>query len=281
MKGSVAIILRHHETRKRLLLRALESVKNQSYKKYEVFVMMSKFNISSDIEDLVLISGCDNVNVVASQDELINKLHSIQFEYVCFLDDDDTWAPEYLTRCLSIFEKSKDKYPSIGAVACHVNRVSEIAEGNRIKIDKTEPWNHYFSAGPVCIDALYYRNSIPISSCIFEYSAFMHDVKSYNILEPAFFWVFLISFMSRNDVWFIPESLSFYHFRREDDFNLGNYSIIHAEDYAFSSKIILNSMARNASDDYTCRFISSFIFNEAIFHRVTSIDNKISRLVDQ
>ncbi|WP_442984085.1 glycosyltransferase family 2 protein, partial [Serratia marcescens] len=86
MKGSVAIILRHHETRKRLLLRALESVKNQSYKKYEVFVMMSKFNISSDIEDLVLISGCENVNIVDSQNELINKLHSTQFEYVCFLD---------------------------------------------------------------------------------------------------------------------------------------------------------------------------------------------------
>lgn len=281
MKGSVAIILRHHETRKRLLLRALESVRNQSYKKYEIFVMTSNFSISSDVKYLVLISGCGNVHVVDSQDELINKLHSTPFEYVCFLDDDDTWAPEYLARCLSVFEKSKAKYPSIGAVACHVNRVSEIAEGNRIKIDKTEPWNHYFSAGPICIDALYYRNSIPASSCIFEYGSFMHVVKSYNILEPAFFWVFFISFMSKNDVWMIPESLSFYHFRREDDFNLGNYSIIRAEDYAFSSKIILNAMARNTSDDYTCRFISNFIFNEVIFHRIASVDNKVSRHLGQ
>ncbi|CAI2458835.1 Glycosyl transferase family 2 [Serratia liquefaciens] len=275
MKGSVAIILRHHETRKRLLLRALESVKNQSYQNYKVFIMTNGSGIPSDIEELVFISESDKIHAVSSQEELIKTLHSFPFEYACFLDDDDTWAPEYLSRCISVFEKSKVRYPSVGAVASHVNKVYEIAEGNRIKIDRTEPWNHYFSVGPVNIDALYYRNSIPASSCIFDFSAFISTVVSHNIMEPAFFWVFLISFMSKNDVWIVPESLSFYHFRREDDFNLGNYSIIHAEEYGFSSKVILNSIARNTSDDYTCRFISNFIFNETMFHRIASIENKI------
>ncbi|HGG3408758.1 TPA: NAD(P)-binding protein [Salmonella enterica subsp. enterica] len=195
--------------------------------------------------------------------------------YLCFMDDDDSWAPEYVSRLLSVLANIQSTYSSVNAIACHTNKVAEIAENNRIIINSTQPWNHYLNAGPVSFDVIYYRNSIPLSSCLFDKNSVIDMIESHKLSSPAFFWPFFIHYLAENDVWILPEALAFYHFRENDDFEFGNYTVINNELFDIECKIAENKMMRSIDDSSLLNVLLSNIANNSLFHKISYIENKI------
>lgn len=95
-----------------------------------------------------------------------------------------------MSRLLSVLANIQSTYSSVNAIACHTNKVAEIAENNRIIINSTQPWNHYLNAGPVSFDVIYYRNSIPLSSCLFDKNSVIDVIESHKLSSPAFSGLF-------------------------------------------------------------------------------------------
>ncbi|ECG9460486.1 glycosyltransferase family 2 protein, partial [Salmonella enterica] len=195
--------------------------------------------------------------------------------YLCFIDDDDSWAPEYVSRLLSLLANIQSTYSSVNAISCHTNKVTEVAENNRIIINTTQPWNHYLNAGPVSFDVIYYMNSIPLSSCLFDKNSVMDVIENHKLSSPAFFWPFFIHYLAKNDVWILPEALAFYHFRENDDFEFGNYTVINNESFDIECKIAENKMMRSTDDSSLLNVLLANIANNSLFHKISYIENKI------
>jgi glycosyltransferase involved in cell wall biosynthesis len=110
---SVVIALFNKE---RYILRALNSVFNQTMKDFELIVIddgstdrgaeiVSNFNDSR-----IVIIQQDNAGVSAARNRGVERANS---ELIAFLDADDAWRPEFLETVLRL----RDKYPKAGAYA--------------------------------------------------------------------------------------------------------------------------------------------------------------------
>jgi len=278
MNDEILIIIRHKFGRKRLLKRAISSVDNQTYKNIRVVVLRMNFDEDNLKYNEFLDTIIEKKTQVISKDELESYLINSQSKFMCFLDDDDSWAPEFLSRLIGLLTKTSEKYPSVRAIASHTNKVREVSEGNRIIINETQPWNHYLSVGPVEFDVIYYKNSIPLSSCIFFKETAQEIISNHSVDSPALSWPFILDFISKHDLWVVPEALSFYHFREENDFEFGNYSVISSEESDIEYKVKINSMMRRENKNSLLNAILDKLLNKTKFHRIASITNKIDRV---
>ncbi|WP_241574725.1 glycosyltransferase family A protein [Rosenbergiella nectarea] len=277
MNEDVLIIIRHKLGRKRLLTRALKSVSNQTYKNVKVAVLCMDF-YKRDLNENSYLNICDkNESTLIEEGEFNDFFKSSDAKFFCFLDDDDSWAPEYLSRLISLLSITTNKYPSVQAVACHTNKVNEVCEGNRIIINDTQPWNHYLSAGPLEFDTLQYINSLPLSSCVFLKKGIADIINNHNINSPIFSWPFIIEFLSKHDIWIVPEALSFYHFREKNDSEFGNFTILNGEIRDIEYKIKINSMMRGNSNTSLLNALLGTLLNKTTFHRISSIERNTGR----
>ncbi|EAM6936735.1 glycosyltransferase family 2 protein, partial [Salmonella enterica] len=169
MEKSLLVIVRHKPGRTRLLMRALQSINDQTFKKINIIIFCMEEELKChNVDDFYLKELSNIYSVIYDESCIFNAIKMSESNYLCFMDDDDSWAPEYVSRLLSVLANIQSTYSSVNAIACHTNKVAEIAENNRIIINSTQPWNHYLNAGPVSFDVIYYRNSIPLSSCLFD-----------------------------------------------------------------------------------------------------------------
>lgn len=143
-----------------------------------------------NVDDFYLKELSNIYSVIYDENCIFNAIKMSESNYLCFMDDDDSWAPEYVSRLLSVLANIQSTYSSVNAIACHTNKVAEIAENNRIIINSTQPWNHYLNAGPVSFDVIYYRNSIPLSSCLFDKNSVIDVIESHKLSSPAFSGLF-------------------------------------------------------------------------------------------
>lgn len=275
MKSKVLVIIRHFGNRKRLLLRALQSVENQTYKNHEVYILSMSSSTDDNLKKGLLHP---NVHTIFSDQHAVffAEMQSSSADKIAFLDDDDTWAPEFLTRLISVYENRMQGLNAVKAICCHVNKVNEVSEGNRIIINTTLPFNHYLPTGPINFDALYYKNSIPISSVIFSKDEFLVVAKEHNVFNPAFYWVFLIDFISAYDLWLVPESMSYYHFRDANDSYVGNYSILQDASNEFEFTLNLHGLMRRKDNTQLLNMLLNMLVNKTKHHRLTYLENKIN-----
>jgi len=279
MSEEVIIIIRHKKGRKRLLKRSLDSVKNQTYENISLSVLCMDFS-KNDLKDNSYLSELNfDFSSLINIEDLLCFLQKSHAKFLCFLDDDDSWAPEYISRLISVLIKTNNKYSQVNAISCHSNKVNEICEGNRIIINDTQPWNHYIPTGPIDFDLLYYINSIPLSSCVFFKKIAVDLLYNHNVNSPVFFWPFIIDFLSKYDLWVINEPLSFYHFRENLDYEFGNYSIINNEILEIDYTLKLRSLMRNNSNSLLLNSLLYKIINKNIHHKLSYIEDKIKGMV--
>ena len=278
MNDEILVIIRHKLGRKRLLKRAISSVGNQTYKKVRVIILSMNFDKGN-------LEYCSFLNTIIEKDyEIIDNdnlgsyLISSQSKFMCFLDDDDSWAPEYLSRLISLLTKTSVEYPSVRAVASHTNKVREVSESNRIIINETQPLNHYLSVGPLDFDVIYYKNSVPLSSCVFFKESVKEIITNHQVNSPSFSWPFIIDYLSKYDLWIVPEALSFYHFREDNDFEFGNYSVIKSQESDIEYKIKINNMLRREKNSPLLNIILESLFNKSKFHRIVTLSDKIGKV---
>ncbi|EDJ0415194.1 glycosyltransferase family 2 protein, partial [Salmonella enterica subsp. houtenae] len=249
MEKSLLVIVRHKPGRTRLLMRALKSINDQTFKKINIVIFcMGEELKRHHVDDFYLKELSSIYTIIYDENRIFDTIKMSKSNYLCFIDDDDSWAPEYVSRLLSLLANIQSTYSSVNAISCHTNKVTEVAENNRIIINTTQPWNHYLNAGPVSFDVIYYRNSIPLSSCLFDKNSVMDVIENHKLSSPAFFWPFFIHYLAKNDVWILPEALAFYHFRENDDFEFGNYTVINNESFDIECKIAENKMMRSTDD---------------------------------
>lgn len=125
IKDLVSVIIPTYR-RSDMLVRAIESVLNQTYKNIELIVVND--NIKGDEFSLELYKKIESINdsrlKLIEQDEHINGaaarnvgIREAKGEYISFLDDDDYWKKEKIEHQLNLLKTLDDSY---GAVSCLV-----------------------------------------------------------------------------------------------------------------------------------------------------------------
>lgn len=152
MEKSLLVIVRHKPGRTRLLMRALQSINDQTFKKINIIIFCMEEELKChNVDDFYLKELSNIYSVIYDESCIFNAIKMSESNYLCFMDDDDSWAPEYVSRLLSVLANIQSTYSSVNAIACHTNKVAEIAENNRIIINSTQPCLQ--RVGPDVLDA--------------------------------------------------------------------------------------------------------------------------------
>ena len=130
------------------LLNAINSVKNQTYKNYEILVIndgSSDLNYNKKIEDVTQInlpiSSKKKLGYPCGAVPRNEGIKRAKGEYIAFLDDDDIWMPNKLTSQIPYFDN-----PKVGIVTSQTVFFSENNESIEITHNKKKmPTGNVFS----------------------------------------------------------------------------------------------------------------------------------------
>lgn len=154
----VSVIIPTHYRADRLV-RAIESVQDQTYKDIEIFVISDGYD--KETNDVVMEKmKCDSrINYLVNEGKHgANVVRNIGIEncrgdYVAFLDDDDIWYPTKLEKQLQIFEQNS----KLGLVGCAIRVVY---------VEKNTSYNTIFKDVGDLSQKILFGNCIGSTSCV-------------------------------------------------------------------------------------------------------------------
>jgi glycosyltransferase involved in cell wall biosynthesis len=215
--GKVAVIVRTQD-RPECLRRALASVKAQTWTNWQI-VVVDDGGAATEVDTAVAKAGvpADALQVihhavpVGRAGACNAAIRSSDSEFIAVLDDDDTWHPEFLSRCLGVMAT----LPADGAERGVVTRTTEIDElwANKTCREKRRiPFNADLNV--VSLADLAVENQFTINAFVYRRNA-LREVGLYDESLPVLEdWEFNVRFVARFAVRVIPEYLAFYHRRR-------------------------------------------------------------------
>ncbi|MDD3012979.1 MAG: glycosyltransferase [Candidatus Gastranaerophilales bacterium] len=222
--SKVSIIVR---TKDRLLFlkRAIESISGQTFKDWEA-IIVNDGGIKTDIEDFIMPykkTFNDKIKLIHTKEKTKLRpvaanigIKSSKCKYIVIHDDDDSWEPEFLEKCVKLLEETDYK-----GVVTYSNAVYEKVEKDKIKKIFTEPFNKDMNCASLYKMAS--NNTFPPIS--FVYKREVHDEIGYydEELEVLEDWEFNLRFLQKKDIFVIPEFLANYHLRPDiKEQNLAN-----------------------------------------------------------
>ncbi|NJM37000.1 MAG: glycosyltransferase family 2 protein [Akkermansiaceae bacterium] len=248
---SVGIVMRT-KNRSVLLRRAIESVLNQRYQNWILVIVNDGGN--PDEVDMLFERYKDSFK---DRCKLIHNKFSLGMEAASNLglnalstdmgvihDDDDSWAPEFLSRMISIYNLEKIKVP-IRGIVCYCHKIFETTTGNIINIVKLENYNQHISPGILSMARMINSNIMPPICFMFDLSI-CKKIGMYDESLPVLGdWDFHIRYMMESDIWMIPESLAFYHHRVNATGDMGNSVNAGLAKHITYRKILENKWLRN------------------------------------
>jgi glycosyltransferase involved in cell wall biosynthesis len=159
-----------------------------------------------------------------------------QSEYIVLLDDDDSWSPWFLERCLEILDGRTD----IAGVVTQAMIVREEIAGDRIVFREQLPMPPYDA---VTLGRLAEENFFPTNSFVFRRSAYERVGGFGAHLKVQGDWDFNYSFLKRFDVAVLPQTLAYYHHRTGEAGRYGNTVIAgYPEHRAHRAKLLNESL---------------------------------------
>lgn len=248
----VGIVMRT-KNRIALLRRALESVLGQTYHNWHLYIV-NDGGFRDDVDSLVehfdgrfdsritiihnsVSTGMESASNVA--------LRQMKANLAIIHDDDDTLAPDFLKRMIAVYQTERVTFPSVAGVACHCNRVLESVVGNLVTIDHSEPFNQWLEPGFVALDRMLESNVFPPICFLFELEVCRKIGYFNEKLQVLGDWDFHIRFLLERDIWLLPETLAFYHHRRDNAGDLGNSVVASSDKHKLYRGLIRNQWLRN------------------------------------
>jgi glycosyltransferase involved in cell wall biosynthesis len=273
----VAVITRT-KNRNIFLERAIKSAQNQSMKDF-VQIVVNDGGDKNSVEQVVKkhqklsqgrIKIVHNPASIGHTKALNQGIRDADSKYIAILDDDDTWAPDYLKKTVEHLDKTGAK----GVVAV-IDKVVEETLGDRIKVKSTERWRPDIKAVSLygqCID-----NYAPTVAFVYQKSVY-EELGGYDeSLEVAEDWDFTIRFLLNYDIDFLntQEALAYYHHRPDAKGFNGNSVFARREQQSRNLNLLRNRYLRE--DIKKGRLGLGFIMNQLNYQKHTVLPAEIER----
>jgi len=138
-------------------------------------------------------------------------IHRTKTPFIAFLDDDDTWEPEFLEKTVSFMKKQRlnEHY---GAVAVSVQEIYEIIQGDDIIIQKKRPFR--LQRHEVKMWELAMFNFLPTSSVLIDRVALDKVGLLDESLEYLEDWDLYLRLSREYEIGMLKDRLYNYHFRQ-------------------------------------------------------------------
>jgi glycosyltransferase involved in cell wall biosynthesis len=235
-----------------LLRRAIASVVNQSYNNWHMVIVNDGGN-PADVDRLVehytalsrgRVSVIHNAESLGMEAASNKGIETVQTQYLAIHDDDDTWAPEFLTVAVAELREIRKGFPTVAGVITLANAVFERIDGNVVHIERTEPYRTSDKRGIVSLDGILTENQFAPIQFLFRYDA-AREVGFFRPELPVLGdWDFNVRFMCRYDIFIIPQFLAFYHHRVGDQTPYGNTIIADRSRHDLYATILKNEWLR-------------------------------------
>ncbi len=167
----VSVIVRTYR-RKESLRKTLKSLSAQTYKNFEVIVVEDGQDLSSDVTNSfknVMNITHNATNTPIGRGAVANTgLGLAKGEYMCFLDDDDFYYPDYIYTCVSFLTNNKNaNLVFTSTLAADINIVSQ--QPYKFEIEKVTPviFDH-ITLMDMCV-----KCRVPITAGMFKKELFL------------------------------------------------------------------------------------------------------------
>jgi glycosyltransferase involved in cell wall biosynthesis len=176
------------------------------------------------------MEGASNAGILASKSK-----------YICIHDDDDSWEPTYLERCLREFEQNS--FPSVKGVTTHTTQIFEEIKGKAVVEKRRQEFDPHLTA--VSLPQITEINKFMPISFMFERCT-LDDIGLYDESLPVIGdWEFNIRFLMKYDVIVIKEALANYHIRTNSPPKYSNTVTAGQDAHLFYRALITNRHMRN------------------------------------
>lgn len=247
-RPKVAIITR---TKNRILLlrRAIESVLGQVFENW-LMVIVNDGGKQEEIEWLVqkyydqfkgrckIIHNPVSIGMEAASNVGIKTSDS---DYVVIHDDDDSWHPDFLQKCVDLLDNNP--HPNFAGVITYTIRILEKIENSNIIMQQREPFNTWLRA--VTLYRMTANNIFSPISFVYQ-RCVLDEIGYYREDLPVLGdWEFNLRFISKYDIYLIPEELAFYHHRLETKTGVYSNSVVKDDNkHIFYDALLRNELLR-------------------------------------
>lgn len=226
MTADCVSIVTRTKDRPLLLVRAIESVLNQSFENWEHIIVNDGGN-KETVEAAARRFGDryrDRLKQIHHPKSLgiVPALNAGMTEatgtYVVVHDDDDSWEPAFLEKAVGYLKTRKVVIPGTCGVMCHAMEIAE-----KLTEDSVTELFRYSLNGwidSISLAQLAVENFIPPISFLFERSVFS-EIGLFTQLRFAEDWDFYLRFLCKYEIAVLPEHLANYHIRSN---STGSYS---------------------------------------------------------
>lgn len=241
--SKIAIITRTKKGRENFLIRAIESVKNQTYSDYEHIIIndsgepLNSSKLFKHLEEKYFkkIRVIDRPNASNAPDTIFTESvdASGDSEYVVIHDDDDTWHKDFLKQTVGYLDDNQ----GIGGVVVRADKIIEESKKGHLKqLKKT----HYMpEMKAVSLYQQCFENQLTPIAFVYRRDAYEKVGKYDNNLPVCGDWEFGIRFLTQYDVDYLDPgfALANYHHRKSPKSSADNNSFANHSHRYYSNKI--------------------------------------------
>lgn len=274
----LVVVVTRTKNRNFLLKRALESVKNQTYKNF-VHVIVNDGGDIKSVDGLVKqyqhnIKVIHNKASVGLTKALNQGIKAVDTKYVTILDDDDTWSVDRLEKTIRYLEET-----GLVGVVCVMDRIVEEIDGEKVKkISKARIYEGLTSISLYrqCLD------NYMTNGCFTYRRDVYRKLDGYDErLAVAEDWDFGIRFLLMHDVAFLPtkSALHFYHHRPTAKGDVGNSVFDRVDEHRKLLNVLSNHYLRKDINSGT--FGVGYIMNSLLYRKDTVMPYEEKRSLNQ
>ncbi|WP_172329507.1 glycosyltransferase family A protein [Mangrovicoccus sp. HB161399] len=290
-EGSVAIVTRTKD-RPLLLERAMRSVADQTWRNYH-WVIVNDGGNREVVEEIIARAPIDRRRItLVSNDRSVGMeaasnlgVRAVDTEFVVIHDDDDSWHPEFLSRCVGFLSSPSARSAGFEGVLTRAWCVSEeIRDGKVIHHGQTpfQPWVNDVTLFQMAIGNFFAPISFVYRRSVYD------DIGGYHEKLPVLGdWRFNIEFLARANIGFIEEYLSYYHHRDVGNGNsvsgvyqnsvIGGRSV-HAEYFP----VVVNDLIRDGNlPPSVATVLAQAHLVRILEHRFNMTDQKLAALEER